>query len=795
MFGKKTLTKLERKVPQTLKTFDDSDLTERQSSVSSESKQPKERHRGRRIQRLDLAKRTVPDHLLVVSLLEQLCTLYESEPNRSYQLFRIICQQLTAMKILPQVYHLEEFSSVRAQYKTALTNLMTAAVATLPKEPRHLALPSTRQERAALLLQSSSLVPRHVQMRKEEFFKAFTSRYHEEFIELGTLGKGGFGSVYKVRNKLDGREYAVKKIRLKDNNPDVCLKILREVKLLASMRHEHIVGYNSAWLETVAPKMNNMLSYHSVPAIEMKQDSYSSSNDIIFTNDSHPNIQGPTVELYHRHSSHGVHLREQHAFANPHSGNSTDFFETPQNSPKVSHRSVKIKDYDDGESVETPVNSPKQTSYIGTVTSTRVQNQSTEVDIQTTSITSNRNSKVVHTENSISTYFEKVVHFQDSNEKVALHTKDRNANSEMKISNYKNDTEKLTLDEFSSSSDVHIHDDYEDSSDEGDDFDIIDLSLSESAKGFSNSGSFTANYSGRVLHRSSSVEPGFTLPHDNPKYENYCSDGGRSFEGRGGLFNFQCGIMLFIQMQLCSHTLRQWIAERNSSTPQSVSDPFSVVSECKNMKIFKELLEGVHYIHEQGLIHRDLKPRNVFLEMEAGDYCVRIGDFGLAREDVIDSETPLTPLHTGFSSQDTNHTSGVGTHTYASPEQQQGSFYDNKSDMFSLGIILFEMFHPFGTEMERAKWMSTVRDGIIPEIIKEKWPLQHNMIQRLLSKQSTERPSALEVLNSELYTSKDDIIAKLENKISEQEQELNKLRILLKEKDEHIKMMYRLSDK
>ncbi len=53
-----------------------------------------------------------------------------------------------------------------------------------------------------------------------------SSRYSEEFEEIDIIGKGGFGSVYDVRNKLDGKHYAIKKINLAFVNPDDCFKVI-----------------------------------------------------------------------------------------------------------------------------------------------------------------------------------------------------------------------------------------------------------------------------------------------------------------------------------------------------------------------------------------------------------------------------------------------------------------------------------------------------------------------------------------------------------------------------------------
>ena len=54
------------------------------------------------------------------------------------------------------------------------------------------------------------------------------SRYREEFEELCELGRGGFGCVHQVRNKLDGRHYAVKKIKFGSIDPEHCLKVILE---------------------------------------------------------------------------------------------------------------------------------------------------------------------------------------------------------------------------------------------------------------------------------------------------------------------------------------------------------------------------------------------------------------------------------------------------------------------------------------------------------------------------------------------------------------------------------------
>lgn len=73
------------------------------------------------------------------------------------------------------------------------------------------------------------------------------SRYQQDFEELEALGKGSFGEVFKVRNRLDGRYYAIKKIKIYQGN--FLKRIMREVQTLSRMHHQYVLRYYQAWLE------------------------------------------------------------------------------------------------------------------------------------------------------------------------------------------------------------------------------------------------------------------------------------------------------------------------------------------------------------------------------------------------------------------------------------------------------------------------------------------------------------------------------------------------------------------
>lgn len=93
------------------------------------------------------------------------------------------------------------------------------------------------------------------------------------------------------------------------------------------------------------------------------------------------------------------------------------------------------------------------------------------------------------------------------------------------------------------------------------------------------------------------------------------------------------------------------------------------------LAIIKQLAEGLAVIHERGLVHRDIKPANILFRH--GDNVV-ITDFGIAKSLDVDSEL-------------TQHGMVVGSPAYSSPEQAQCQAIDQRTDIYSLGVILLEM--------------------------------------------------------------------------------------------------------
>ena len=97
-------------------------------------------------------------------------------------------------------------------------------------------------------------------------------------------------------------------------------------------------------------------------------------------------------------------------------------------------------------------------------------------------------------------------------------------------------------------------------------------------------------------------------------------------------------------------------------------------------------------------------------------------------------------LHSSISAE---HTAKVGTMTYSSPEQMEGKFYDTKTDIWSVGLILFEMFClPFETLTEKYIKFSQVKKGILDAKMLASFPEICSLILWLLAKEPSQRPSA-----------------------------------------------------
>jgi WD40 repeat protein/serine/threonine protein kinase len=156
------------------------------------------------------------------------------------------------------------------------------------------------------------------------------------------------------------------------------------------------------------------------------------------------------------------------------------------------------------------------------------------------------------------------------------------------------------------------------------------------------------------------------------------------------------------------------------------------LSATQALRIGRETAEGLAAAHVRGLIHRDIKPANIFLE--AGSDRVKIVDFGLAR--AAGDDARLT--HTGAI---------MGTPAYMSPEQARGQAVDGRSDLFSLGCVLYRACTgvvPFkGPDVVSTLTALALTSPVSPRKICPDLPQPlSDLIERLLSKNPEQRPAS-----------------------------------------------------
>jgi serine/threonine protein kinase len=177
------------------------------------------------------------------------------------------------------------------------------------------------------------------------------------------------------------------------------------------------------------------------------------------------------------------------------------------------------------------------------------------------------------------------------------------------------------------------------------------------------------------------------------------------------------------------------------------------LNPAQNWKLIRQILEAVRYIHEMKLIHRDLKPGNIFLDE---NFNVKLGDFGLAKI-VKSNNNNLINSNLNFNSNQlikVNNfdymTIAIGTKYYCSPEQENCKNYNEKTDIFSIGIIIFEMFYFFNSLMERDKVLRNIKENsFYPEDFNQKCELKVvEIVKNCTNKNPNKRPSAEFLLNS-----------------------------------------------
>jgi serine/threonine-protein kinase len=169
--------------------------------------------------------------------------------------------------------------------------------------------------------------------------------------------------------------------------------------------------------------------------------------------------------------------------------------------------------------------------------------------------------------------------------------------------------------------------------------------------------------------------------------------------------------------------------------------------EGRIVRIVSQVLSALNDAHAAGVIHRDLKPENIMVEQRRNEAdVVKVLDFGIAK--IQDGEDGPTLTRTGFV---------CGTPEYMSPEQARGATLDHRSDLYAVGVILYQLLTgrlPFESDSAVGYATKHLTEEPLPPSRKRPEirvsPAMERLIMRALSKSPDDRPQDAETFKAEL---------------------------------------------
>ena len=194
--------------------------------------------------------------------------------------------------------------------------------------------------------------------------------------------------------------------------------------------------------------------------------------------------------------------------------------------------------------------------------------------------------------------------------------------------------------------------------------------------------------------------------------------------------SFHLSQNIYIVMEYCEKgDLCTYMSERQKNKKQSYH-----FNEDFIWKLFIQISIGLYYIHSKKILHRDIKTLNIFLTKDLNG---KIGDLGVAK--VLEG---------------TNHAiTFIGTPYYVSPEMCQNKPYNEKSDIWALGCILYELItfcHPFTASNQAALFIKILHGNYTPLPEKTSKDLV-NMVKFILQKNYNKRPSMKDIITSKSF--------------------------------------------
>ena len=558
------------------------------------------------------------------------------------------------------------------------------------------------------------------------------------------IGKGGFGVVFKATNRIDESQWAIKIMKinldLKEENED--LKVTQEIKTMLKFKNKNIVRYKTCWFEFNQKRIKKnrrqramSLEQRNAPTIDFKND-YLEEGEKNIKNRLKKHLKTPLERIQSiskelklaekQKDTHIVKARKQSIIwgddeesdmdslganknyaikeegedkyillddkenneindsnNNINSNENEDNFSYDEDNSNESDISDDNGDGDDDDDNQIDFGNLNKENNADEKDNDIVFYDSSKKDESSNNKNKRINDKINEKENKKEDKVDKENEYEDEYENLG-HKNDKNYNESLSKNNENENTYSNEL--------LNIEKDSENNS-------IFEEEIKRE----------------KEAEEKKDINENSIDDDESDDLKNNSEDGLGVSKQNKNRKKKKYPIYFFIQMEYCSGCPMNYYLSHRSAVPSKKLTTYMLYQMCKAVK----------HIHDENIIHRDLKPGNIFI---IDDYLIKIGDFGLA-----------------LNSEKIQEKQG-GTYLYQSPEQINNQPYDEKIDIFALGVILVELVSKFNTEFERREILYGLKKSCYPEYLKKDHLKEYNLVVKMTRLNPKERPNIREIL-------------------------------------------------